>query len=221
MANWHPTIGRVLLDDAPINQYDPDVLGSYIGYLPQAVRLMDGTIAENIARFDPDAKSEDIIAAAQVSGAHKLILSLPCGYDTRINPESPDLSGGQMQRIGLARALYGNPPVVILDEPNSNMDAEGSDDLTRAIRVMKERGSAVMIMAHRPSAIEACDDIMVMEHGAIKAFAPKDKILGRPAVKPGAGQGLQGNTVPFRPGPRPAGASISTSPTTEASTSDV
>ncbi|MEP3666641.1 MAG: type I secretion system permease/ATPase [Roseibium sp.] len=197
MNNWQPAAGRVLLDEAPINQYDPDLLGSYIGYLPQDVRLMDGTIAQNIARFDPEATPEEIIDAAETSGAHKLILSLPDGYDTRINPEDPDLSGGQMQRIGLARALFKNPPVVILDEPNSNMDAEGSADLTAAIQKMKARGSAIMIMAHRPSAIEACDDIMVLDQGMVRVFGPKEKVIG--------GQKAPADAKPRSAGGAPAG----------------
>ena len=177
MNAWQPAAGRVLLDDAPIGQYDPDRLGSWIGYLPQAVRLMDGTIAQNIARFDPDATAEEVIEAAQVAGAHKMILSFPQGYDSRVNPEDPDLSGGQMQRIGLARALFRNPPVIILDEPNSNMDNEGSNDLNTAIVEMKARGSAIMVMAHRPSAIESCDDIMVIDRGVIRSFGPKSTII--------------------------------------------
>lgn len=177
MGTWMPLAGRVTLDAAPIQQYEPDRLGSCIGYLPQAVRLMDGTIAQNIARFDPEARDEDVIAAAVTAGAHEMILSFPNGYDTRINPEDPDLSGGQMQRIGLARALYLDPPVIILDEPNSAMDGDGSARLNAAIRTMKARGSAIVIMAHRPSAIEECDDIMVMDQGQIRVFGPKGNIV--------------------------------------------
>ena len=174
---WRPAGGKVRLDGATLDQYDPDVLGSYIGYLPQRVSLFDGTIAENIARLAPVPNAETVVAAAQKAAAHEMILKLPDGYDTRVASIGGRLSGGQIQRIGLARALYGDPVILILDEPNSNLDNDGSVALNLAIRAMKDAGRAILIMAHRPAAIQECDLLMVMEEGTRKAFGPRDQVL--------------------------------------------
>jgi len=173
---WQPASGKVRLDGATLDHYSPEDLGRAIGYLPQDVALFGATIAENIARLN-EPEPEKVVEAAKKAGAHELILSLPEGYDTRINPGGSRLSGGQKQRIGLARAMYGDPAILILDEPNANLDAEGQAALNAAIRSMKERGKSVIIMAHRPSGIAECDLILVMENGMRKAFGPRDEIL--------------------------------------------
>lgn len=174
---WRPAGGTVRLDGAALDQYAPDVLGQHIGYLPQRVQLFEGTIAENIARLSGQPDSEKVVAAAQKAAAHDMILELPDGYDTRIAAGGGRLSGGQMQRVALARALYDEPVILILDEPNSNLDNEGSVALNKAIRAMKEAGKSVLIMAHRPSAIQECDMLLVLDQGTVKAFGPKDQVL--------------------------------------------
>lgn len=174
---WPVAGGKIRLDGASIEQYDPDVLGSYIGYLPQKVTLFDGTIAENIARLSTQPNPDMVIEAAKKAGAHDLIVRLPDGYDTRVSIHGGRLSGGQVQRVGLARAMYGNPVILVLDEPNSNLDSIGSDALNLAIRGMKEQGRSVIIMAHRPAAIAECDVLLVIEDGMRKAFGPRDEVL--------------------------------------------
>ena len=174
---WRPAGGKVRLDGATLDQYDSDVLGSYIGYLPQRVTLFDGTIADNIARLQPNPNDEMVIAAARKAAAHDMILQLPDGYNTRVSAVGSRLSGGQIQRIGLARALYGDPMILVLDEPNSNLDNEGSNALNAAIRAMKAAGKSILIMAHRPAAIQECDVLLVLEDGMRKAFGPRDQVL--------------------------------------------
>ena len=174
---WRPAAGKVRLDGASLEQYDPDVLGSYIGYLPQRVTLFEGTIAENIARLQPNPDSAKIVEAAQKAAAHEMILRLPEGYDTRVSALGGRLSGGQIQRIGLARALYDNPVLLVLDEPNSNLDNDGTVALNIAIRSLKAAGGSVIIMAHRPAAIQECDLLLVLEDGMRRAFGPRDQVL--------------------------------------------
>ena len=174
---WRPAGGSIRLDGASLDQFEPDVLGSYVGYLPQRVVLFEGTIAENIAKMAREPDAEKVVAAAKKAAAHDMIVSLPQGYDTRVTANGGNLSGGQLQRIGLARALYDEPVILVLDEPNSNLDNEGSMALNTAIRQAKEAGSAVLIMAHRPAAIQECDLLLVIEGGTRKAFGPRDEIL--------------------------------------------
>ncbi len=183
---WLPLRGSIRLDGALLGQWSPDRLGASIGYLSQDVELMDGTIAENIARFDPDATSESIIEAARSAGAHDIIVQLAEGYDTPIGDRGLVLSAGQRQRIGLARALYGAPFLVVLDEPNSNLDAEGDAALTRAVGGVRARGGIIVVIAHRPSALAGLDTLMVLSKGQVQAFGPKDEVL-RQTTQP-AGQ---------------------------------
>ena len=173
---WRPAGGKIRLDGATLDQYGQD-LGKHIGYLPQRVTLFDGSIAENIARLSEAPDSQAIVEAARKADAHEMILKLPDGYNTRVTAAGGRLSGGQMQRIGLARAMYGDPVILVLDEPNSNLDNEGSEAVNQAIRKMKDEGKTVIIMAHRPSAIRECDMLLMLEHGTRAAFGSKEEVL--------------------------------------------
>ncbi|CAK7255178.1 MULTISPECIES: type I secretion system permease/ATPase [unclassified Shinella] len=174
---WPPAAGKVRLDGASLEQYGTDGLADHVGYLPQDVVLFEGTVAENIARMALDPDPVKVVEAAKKAGAHDMILRLPDGYDTKLPAMGGRLSGGQKQRVGLARALYGDPVLVVLDEPNSNLDAEGSMALNLAIRNLKAEGKSVVIMAHRPAAIEECELILIMENGQRLAFGPRDDVL--------------------------------------------
>ncbi|WP_118135223.1 type I secretion system permease/ATPase [Oceanicella sp. SM1341] len=174
---WRPASGTVRLDGAALEHYSNEALGQHIGYLPQDVALFDATVAENIARLSLTPDPQKVVEAARKAGAHEMILKLPEGYDTRIASGGSRLSGGQRQRLGLARALYGDPVILILDEPNSNLDSVGSDALNRAIQTMKNEGRAVIIMAHRPAAIAMCDTLLLLDGGMRKAFGPRDEVL--------------------------------------------
>ena len=174
---WPTAGGRMRLDSATLEQYDPDILGSYIGYLPQTVTLFDGTIGENIARLQSDADPALIVKAAKKAAAHEMILQQPAGYDTPVSAVGGRLSGGQIQRIGLARAMFRDPEILVLDEPNSNLDNDGTMALNRAIKAMKDAGGAVIIIAHRPAAIQECDLLLMLEHGARAAFGPREEVL--------------------------------------------
>ena len=173
---WPAATGSLRLDGATLDQYDPDQLGRWIGYLPQRVTLFDGTIAENISRLAPPDDAA-VIAAAKKAAAHDMILRLPDGYDTRIDASGGRLSGGQMQRIALARALYGDPPLLILDEPNSQLDNDGSNALNAALRAHKAAGGSALVMAHRPAAIQECDLLLILENGQPSAYGPRDQVL--------------------------------------------
>jgi len=174
---WLPQKGSVRLDGATFDQWNSDELGPYIGYLPQHVELFDGTIGENIGRFRSDASAEDIVIAARRAAVHDMILHLPDGYDTRIGEGGAVLSGGQVQRIALARAVFGDPSLVVLDEPNANLDTEGDAALTAAISDLRRRGKTVVVMAHRPSAIAAVDQLLMLRDGKQIAFGPKDDVI--------------------------------------------
>ncbi|WP_437128059.1 type I secretion system permease/ATPase [Pseudorhizobium pelagicum] len=176
---WSPQRGTIKLDGAPLSQWSSEALGAHIGYLPQAVELLEGTVAENIARFDPAATPDAIIAAAQAAFVHDMVLSLPQGYDTVIGEQGESLSAGQRQRLALARALYGTPFLVVLDEPNSNLDAEGEEALTQAMLGIRDRNGIVIVIAHRPSALGAVDMVLAMAGGRQQAFGPKDEVLSK------------------------------------------
>ena len=176
---WLPVRGKVRLDGAALDQWSSDVLGRHVGYLPQDVELFAGSVAQNICRFDPDAKSDAIIAAAKEAGVHEMIIKMRDGYDTQIGEQGAALSAGQAQRVALARALYGNPFLIVLDEPNSNLDTEGDEALTRAVRGARERGAIVIVVAHRPIGIEAVDMLLVLKDGRQQAFGPKEQVLGQ------------------------------------------
>ena len=176
---WRPVRGNVRLDGAALDQWSSDALGRHIGYLPQDVELLAGTVAQNISRFEPDADTEAVIAAAKAVGVHDLIVRLPAGYDTPVGEQGSALSAGQAQRIALARAVYRDPFLVVLDEPNSNLDSEGEEALTRAILGVRERKGIVIVVAHRPNAIAGVDRILMMNQGGAQAIGPKDEVLSK------------------------------------------
>jgi ATP-binding cassette subfamily C protein len=176
---WQPVRGKVRLDGCTFDQWSSEVLGTHIGYLPQDVELLGGTVAQNIARFEPDADPQAIVAAAKAAGVHDLIIELSEGYETQVGERGETLSAGQGQRIALARALYRDPFLVVLDEPNSNLDAAGDEALTRAILGIRARGGIVVVIAHRPSAIAGVDLVLVLKQGRMQAFGPKDEILSK------------------------------------------
>src|SRR5581483_8359803 len=176
---WQPARGKVRIDGAALDQWSSDVLGRYIGYLPQDVELFAGSVAQNICRFDPDATSDGIIAAAKEAGVHEMIIKMREGYDTPVGEQGTALSAGQAQRVALARALYGNPSLIVLDEPNSNLDTDGDEALTRAVLAARERGAIVVVVAHRPIGIEAVDQLLVLKDGRVQAFGPKETVLAQ------------------------------------------
>ncbi len=176
---WTPVRGTVRLDGATLDQWSPEALGRHVGYVPQDVELFNGTVAQNIARFEDPPDPDAVIAAAQAAGVHDLVINLPEGYETVIGEHGGALSAGQAQRIALARALYRDPFLVVLDEPNSNLDAEGDEALTRAILGLRARGAVTVVVAHRPSAIAGVDYILIMAKGRQQQFGPKEEILTR------------------------------------------
>lgn len=176
---WLPAAGQIRLDGATLDQYAPETLGRVIGYLPQSVTLFDGTIAENIARLAAAPDPGRVVAAARAAAAHDMILDLPDGYDTHVAGLGARLSGGQIQRIGLARALYDDPVLLVLDEPNSALDNDGSIALNSAVQAIKADGRAVLIMAHRPAAIRECDRLLVLSGGVPTLFGPTREVLAR------------------------------------------
>jgi PrtD family type I secretion system ABC transporter len=180
---WQPVQGTVRLDGATLDQWSAEELGQFIGYLPQAVELLEGTVAQNISRFEERIDSAALIAAGKDAGVHELVLALPQGYETPVGESGATLSGGLRQRIALARALYRDPFLVVLDEPNSNLDTEGEEALTRAIQGIRARGAIAVVVAHRPSALAAVDQVLVMRQGRVQAFGPKDEVL-RNALRP-------------------------------------
>ena len=205
---WRPAGGSVRLDGAELEQYGP-ALGEHIGYLPQEVVLFEGTVAENIARMSPTARDEDVVDAARRTGAHEMILRLPGGYDFQVSAGGAALSGGQRQRIALARAFYGSPVLVVMDEPDSNLDAEGTTALARAVETQKTRGGAVVIVAHRHGAFAQCDQVYVMEAGrptpaTRRRRAPVRRLQAgtgkAAALPPPAREGQEGQVATLPPG---------------------
>ena len=180
---WPALRGSVRLDDAGLAQWDEEKLGAHIGYLPQEYVLLDATIADNISRLDPEPDARRIVLAGRAAGVHEMIVRMPEGYDTQLGPQGAALSGGQRQRLGLARALYNEPFLVVLDEPNSNLDGEGEAALTAAIHDVKKRGGIVIVIAHRPSALAAVDLVAVIQNGTMVAFGPRDQIIGGGGAK--------------------------------------
>jgi ATP-binding cassette subfamily C protein/ATP-binding cassette subfamily C exporter for protease/lipase/ATP-binding cassette subfamily C protein EexD len=180
-----PTGGEVRLDNTAIQHWDPSDLGPHIGYLPQNVELFSGTVRENIGRM---SVGEDmaIIAAAKLAHAHDMILHLPEGYDTVIGDGSIGLSGGQRQRIGLARAVFGDPTLIVLDEPNANLDQAGESALAGAIAELKRRGAAIVMVGHRPSTLSEATKILLLKEGRVQLFGPRDEVLAKLREKPGA-----------------------------------
>lgn len=197
---WRADSGEIRLDGATQEQWDPIDLGRSIGYLPQSLDMLPGTIRDNIARFDPSADDVVVIEAARLAGVHEMILRLPDGYATYVGGSDQPLSGGQIQRVGLARALYGNPKIIVLDEPNSNMDVGGDDALCAAILKMRSLGSVVIVMAHRPSAIAAVNKLMVLHQGKLAQFGEKAEVL----LAAGGKGAPSSSSVPMSaPGPQP------------------
>lgn len=174
---WPHSRGKIKLDNAALEHWSSESLGKYIGYLPQDIELFDGSIAANIARFDTKATAAAVLEASKAAGAHDVILSLPDAYSTRVGEGGMSLSAGQRQRIGLARAFYGNPFLVVLDEPTSNLDSDGEEALTEAILKLRRRGGIAVVVAHRPKALEGVDHVLVVGDGRMQSFGPKDAVL--------------------------------------------
>jgi PrtD family type I secretion system ABC transporter len=174
---WKPLRGAVRLDGASLDQWNSELLGTHIGYLPQDVELFDGTIADNISRFGDKSDAKGVLAAAKTAGVDKMIMRLPEGFHTRIGEGGAALSAGQRQLVGLARALYGDPFLVVLDEPNSNLDSDGDVALAGAILAVRERGGIAIVVAHRPSGLVNIDQVLVMSNGMLHSFGSREDVL--------------------------------------------
>jgi ATP-binding cassette, subfamily C, bacterial exporter for protease/lipase len=178
MGIWPDAGGEVLLDGLPIQGWDRTEIGPHLGYLPQDIELFEGSIAENIARFR-EVDSDKVIAAARCAGLHEMILRFPKGYDTSIGEAGNLLSGGQRQRIGLARAIYGDPALIVLDEPNANLDEAGEMALVRTVLELKQKGKTVFLITHRPGALGVADRVVVLQDGQIRADGARDAVLAQ------------------------------------------
>jgi len=213
MGIWPPQHGVVRLDGADIASWDKQALGPYVGYLPQDIELFEGSISENIARFDK-IDPEKVVEAAQMAGVHEMILMLPDGYDTVIGSDGVNLSGGQRQRIGLARAIYGNPRLVVLDEPNSNLDDVGERALGVALQKLKATGATVFIVSHRPNILTRLDRILVMSGGTISLYGERDRVIAELAAQQAKGQQRVAQPAPGQPPAAPPAAPNATPPAT-------
>ena len=185
---WKPTRGHARLDGADISSWHADELGAHLGYLPQDVELFAGTVSENIARLAQEPDAAAVVAAAKTAGVHDIILSLPKGYDTEVGEAGSFLSGGERQRVGLARAFYGRPKLIVLDEPNASLDSAGEEALVEAILAAKEWESTVLLVTHQPSILLSVDKLMVLQEGRIQAFGPRDEILNKLRQAPAPAQ---------------------------------
>lgn len=182
---WPPASGSIRLDGAELQHWDPDTLGKHMGYLPQTVELFNGTVAENISRFAVGAKDEDVLNAAKQARVHQMIQSLPDGYNTQIGVGGRSLSGGQRQRIGFARALYGNPSLIILDEPNANLDSDGEEALFQTINELKAQGKTILFVSHKMSLVSLAEKALILADGRMRSFGPTQDVLKiKPALKP-------------------------------------
>jgi PrtD family type I secretion system ABC transporter len=178
---WRPRRGQISLDGQDLSHWDQDQFGRHVGYVPQDVHMLPGTVAENIGRFDGDGEETQraVLEAIKLSGVQDIIQGLPDGLNTRLGPDGHTLSGGQRQRLALARAIYGDPSLVVMDEPNANLDAVGEESLARTMGVLKERQAIVIIITHRLNMLAYCDDVLVMHAGAVHAFGRREHILAR------------------------------------------
>ena len=190
---WPPDKGNVRLDGAALDHWDPELLGAHIGFVSQSVELFDATVSENIARMSSAPDDDAVLRAAQAAGAHEMILRFPAGYDTPIGEAGQVLSGGQRQRIALARALYGDPFLLVLDEPNANLDNDGETALRQAIISAKARGAIVVLIAHKPAVLSGCDYLLYLANGQQKEFGPRDEILRKLSVRPVPSPAAAGN----------------------------
>ncbi len=214
---WKPSnpMSAVRLDGAAIDQWSPDELGRHIGYLPQDIELFEGTIAANIGRFDPSASDEEIIAAAKAAGCHEMIVQLENGYQMQIGEGGASLSGGQRQRIALARALFRNPFLVVLDEPNANLDQQGENALTQAIIGVRRRGGIAIVVAHRPSTLASLNKVLVIANGQTQDFGARDEVLRRVLKSQSGGRPPAGQPAPSAPARKPDATTLQPTGTKE------